>query len=722
MRNGIMAIILSTLTFVPGTGQELKHLTLEDVIPGGKNWYNYYPSDLDGLQWWGDKVVSPQGEDSLITIHAENGKEKFLFTFDQLNACLTQKGLHKVYRPDRLFFPEEKKENVYVHIPGQGYALIDFKKWELIHYTPIPPEGKNLDLAPKTGATAYTKENNLFIATPQGERKITDEKEGIISGQSVHRDEFGIRKGTFWSPDAGKLAFYRMDESMVTQYPLVNIGARCAQTVPIRYPMAGMTSHKVTIGIYDLSDEKTIYLQTGDPTDRYFTNIAWSPDSKKIYIIELNRDQNHAELVRYDATTGTREKVLYEEHHPKYVHPVNPILFLPWDSDQFLLQSERDGYNHLYLYQTDGTLVKQLTQGPWIVQKVLGFDPSKKEIIISSNELSPLQSNVFRIHIPDGKRTFMGMKKEGWQTAQLSPSGQFIINSYDAHDVPRKIDIIDGYKQKSIHLLTAENPYKGYQMPSIEIGTLKAADDSTELYYRLVKPSHFNPNKKYPVIIYVYAGPGVRLITDNWLYATRGWDLYMADQGYLVFSLDSRGSSERGFEFESSTFRRLGIEEGKDQMRGVSFLKSLPYVDGERIGVHGWSFGGYMTISLMLRHPDTFKVGVAGGSVIDWKYYEIMYGERYMDTPESNPEGYEECDLTRLAGELKGHLLLIQDDNDPVVVPQHTLSFLKACVDARTYPDFFMYPGHAHNVLGRDRVHLYEKVTRYFNEYLKQDK
>ena len=252
----------------------------------------------------------------------------------------------------------------------------------------------------------------------------------------------------------------------------------------------------------------------------------------------------------------------------------------------------------------------------------------------------------------------------------------------------------------------------------LETGTIKAADGTTDLHFRIMKPTDFDSSKKYPVIVYVYGGPHAQCVTGGWQNGARGWDTYMANKGYIMFTIDNRGSSNRGLAFENATFRRLGVEEGKDQVKGIEYLKSLPYVDSERIGVHGWSFGGHMTTALLLRYPEIFKVGVAGGPVIDWGYYEIMYGERYMDTPETNPEGYKECNLKNLAGQLKGHLLIIHDDHDDTCVPQHTLSFMKACVDARTYPDLFIYPCHKHNVMGRDRVHLHEKITRYFEEHL----
>ena len=442
--------------------------------------------------------------------------------------------------------------------------------------------------------------------------------------------------------------------------------------------------------------------------------------------------------------------MLIEEKHDKYVEPQHPILFLPWDETKFIYQSQRDGYNHLYLYDLaklsaahrsaspdteeaekiwkqikkagSGKDIKeavgvQLTQGDWLVQEILGFNEKKKEIIFTATKESPLQSNTYKVNANNGKITAVG-NSEGVHSPLLSASGEYLIDRYSTPRIPRNIDIVSTRNHATVNLLTAKNPYEGYEMPDIEVGTLKAADGKTDLYYRIIKPANFDPAKKYPAIIYVYGGPHAQMITNGWMNAARGWDLYMANKGYIMFSLDNRGSSNRGLEFENATFRQLGIEEGKDQVKGVEYLRSLPYVDGNRIGVHGWSFGGHMTTALMLRYPEIFKVGVAGGPVIDWGYYEVMYGERYMDTPQSNPEGYRQCNLKNLAGNLKGHLLIIHDDHDDTCVPQHTLSFMKACVDARTYPDLFIYPTHKHNVQGRDRVHLHEKITRYFEDYL----
>lgn len=489
--------------------------------------------------------------------------------------------------------------------------------------------------------------------------------------------------------------------------------------------MAGETSHEVTIGVYNVKTGKTVYLNVGDPKDRYFTNIAWTPDDKQIYLIEVNRDQTDESLDAYDAQTGNKIKTLYREHHDKYVHPVTPVAFLPWDSSKFILQSERDGYNHLYLFSTKGGEPKQLTSGKWVVLALMGFDVKNKSAIILSTECSPIQNNIYSVNIASGKRRLLDNGKgchansgNGHKLA-LSPNGSLIIDNYTEPDVPRNIDIIDTKTAKRVSYFVADDPWKGYAVPQFTCGTIKAADGTTDLYYRMVKPADFDPSKKYPTIVYVYGGPGVRNVEARWHYWSRGWETYMAQKGYVLFILDNRGSSDRGRDFEQVTFRHLGVEEMKDQICGVNYLKSLPYVDADRLGVHGWSFGGFMTTSLMTTYPDVFKVGVAGGPVIDWKYYEVMYGERYMDTPQANPEGYKETSLLYKAKNLKGKLQIITGLNDPVVVPQNCLSFIKACIAAGTQPDFFVYPGEPHNMRGHQSVHLHERITQYFEDYLK---
>ena len=721
----IAIIFMATSAMI---AQDKKNFTLEDLMPGGNNYYNLQPKNIQGLGWWGDLVLKGEIEE-LKAINPANGKEVSLVTLQEVNDLLAAKELGKIHHFYSIAMPYEQKwllVNTHKH-----RVLMDLDTKEIIWNQEIPAKAANQSWNPESRTLAFTIGNNLYVTTADGkETQVTDEPEGVLCGQAVHRNEFGIDGGIFWSPKGNLLAFYRMDQSMVTDYPQVNTSTRIATLEPDKYPMAGMTSHKVTIGVFNPATQETIYLKAGDPTDRYFTNVSWSPDEKSIYVIELNRDQNHSQLVQYNAQTGEKMAMLYEEKHDKYVEPQHPLVFLPWDETKFIYQSQRDGYNHLYLFDTQarafggrelgGTLVGEpLTQGEWLVQGILGFNEKTKEVIIMSTELSPLQSNAYAVNVKNGKRRLIGAA-EGVHRVQLSGSGKYVIDNYTSHNVARSIDILPvSGKGKSHNLLTAENPMDAYNMPEITLGTIKAADGKTDLYYRLVKPVNFDANKKYPAVIYVYGGPHAQLITDVRNYGAGGWDIYMAQLGYVMLTVDNRGSSNRGLEFENCTHRKLGVEEMKDQMKGVELLKSLGYVDEGRIGVHGWSFGGFMTTNLMLTYNDTFKVGVAGGPVIDWKMYEVMYGERYMDTPQDNPEGYKNSDLTQRAGDLKGRLQLIIGANDPVCVPQHSIAFLRACIDAGTQPDYFIYPGGQHNMFGRDRVHLYTRITRYFEDYLK---
>ena len=715
----LLIFVLFTLS-LPMAAQKL--FSLEDLNFGGNNYRNLQPENM-WLTWWGDQLVQTDVEECNL-IDVKTGKKNLLFTLDDINkwADSNEEENRYVRHLMNATFPYPDKPIVAVG-NKRAFILVDFKEKKIIWQDSISGQTAN-DWNKVSKATAYVEDNQLFVVDADGKKDQLsfDGSREIVYGQSVHRNEFGINKGTFWSPDGQRLAFYRMDQSMVTDYPQVDIFPREATHEPDKYPMAGMTSHKVTVGIYDLNTAKTVYLQAGDPTDRYFTNIAWSPDSKTIYIFELNRDQNDCRLVSYDAETGLPLGELYRETSAKYVEPMHPIQFLPWDSNKFIMQSQKDGYNHLYLFDVNGKELKQLTSGAWVVLDVLGFDQKNKRIIISSNEANPLQRNTYAVDIKTGKRTLLDNGR-GVHRAELSKGGLYLFDRYTEPDVPRNIDVVSisngkaaGHTQR---LLTATNPWENYQQPIFECGNIKATDGKTDLYYRMVKPADFNPAKKYPTIVYVYGGPHAHNVDASWHWSSRSWETYMAQKGYVLFILDNRGSENRGLEFEQATFRQLGQIEMQDQMKGVEFLKSLPYIDTNRIGVHGWSFGGFMTISLMLNHPDVFKVGVAGGPVIDWKWYEVMYGERYMDTPQTNPEGYEKTSLINKAGNLKGKLQIITGYNDNTVVPQHCLSFLDACIKAGTQPDFFAYPGEEHNMRGHASVHLHERITQYFEDYLK---
>ena len=696
--------------------------TLDDLIPGGATFYEASYPETMYTTWWGERLIQQDMED-VREIQEDGTKKSALFTLTDINAALRVAKLPVVRHLYTVEFPYADETLVLISQPMYN-ALIDWNEHKVVWSQPQDTTATATDWHAKSRNLAFVKAHNLYVTDSSGETHAvsTDGSLDIEYGESVHRDEFGITKGTFWSPEGRKLAFYRMDQSMVTKYPQVDISARCSEMNPDPYPMAGETSHEVSVGIYDVQTRKTMYLQTGNPKDRYFTNIAWSPDEKTLYLIELNRDQNYATLDAYDVETGQKIRTLLEERNEKYVEPLHPIQFLPWDATKFVYQTRnRDGYNHLFI----GSLSKPekltcLTQGKYEVTEVLGFNTMAKTIIYASNEGETLGQSLWGVDMK-GKRHIIGAQ-EGWHNGSLSKNGTKVVDNWTwgvDTGVGRRIDLITTQNPKVKNLLVAEEPWKNYAVPEIKVGTLKAADGVTDLYYRLVLPTNFDPTKQYPAIVYVYGGPHAHNVDSSRHYGVRGWDIWMAQKGYVMFCLDNRGSEHRGLAFEQATFRHLGTEEMKDQMKGVEYLKSLPFVDGERLGVHGWSYGGFMTTNLMLTYPDVFKVGVAGGPVIDWKYYEVMYGERYMDTPQTNPEGYAEASLLNKAGNLQGRLLLIYGGNDPTCVPQHTLSFIRACIDAGTHPDLFTYPGDGHNMMGTDRVHLHEHISRYFDDYLK---
>jgi len=581
-----------------------------------------------------------------------------------------------------------------------------------------PANAENIDYCAGNFTLAYTIKNNLFITGPAGIQQVTNDTEPhIINGTSVHRNEFGIDKGIFWSPAGTKLAFYHMDETMVGDYPLVDYMAREAELVNIKYPMAGMTSHQVKLGIYNPATKQTVFLKTGETLDHYLTNICWSPDEKSIFIQELNRQQNHMKLNQYDAATGEFIKTILEETDNKYVEPLQPILFSKIDQAKFYYQSRRDGWNHVYQCTIKDGIVAQITKGDWEVTDLSGFDAKEENMFFEATKESPIERHFYRINLPSGKTDKL-TEAAGTHSCILSPDQQNVVDRWTSTDVPGQLDLISLKKTAKQTIFQAENTLKDFDLGENTVFTIKAADGATDLYCRMIKPNNFDPAKKYPVIIYVYGGPHEQLINKTWLNSARWWQYYMASKGYIAFTVDSRGSANRGKAFENAIHRQLGVVETADQMKGIDYLKTLPYIDVNRIGVHGWSYGGFMTLNLKLKHPEVFKVAVAGGPVVDWSMYEVMYGERYMDTPQENPEGYQNANMLNYVNKLNGKLMIIHGVQDQTVVMQQSMQFLKKCIDLNKQVDFFVYPTHEHNVRGNDRLHLMEKISNYFLDNL----
>lgn len=699
-----------------------KLLSLDEI--NGRNAYKFYPEyvriieGMPQLQWKASvDAYTYVKNDVLWEGLPKKVADKQILDLLTLNKNMVKSGFNELKS-----FPEITWVNdaVFRFVDGEQILLYDVKKGSVTTGNCCKANTKDADIEPRTFAVAYTLDNNLYISFNQKDPvQITNDiDKNIVNGQVVSRHEFNTENGKFWSPQGNYLAFYRKDESQVSEYPVIDISKIPAVVNNIKYPMAGGKSEQLSVGVYQVKNNTVVWLKTGENIDHYLTNITWSPDEKYIYIAVLNREQNHLKLNQYDVLTGNLVKTLFEEKNQKYIEPESGPIFNKNKPGEFLWFSERYGFRHLYRYTLDGELIEQLTEGNFDVLEFIGYDPSgQNAMYLAVDEEYPLQQSVYSINLQT-KEIVKISTADGVHQAILSPSGKFLFDIYSSAKIPHEIQLIDNTGLVIKKIDSGENPLSNYATGEIITGSLQA-EDKTELYYRMIKPVNFDANKKYPVIVYVYGGPHAQMITNSWNYGASMWMLYMAQQGFIVFTLDNRGSANRGIKFEQAIFRNIGTVEIKDQMTGIKFLTDLPYVDANRIGVHGWSYGGYMATALILKQPETFKVAVAGAPVIDWAMYEVMYGERYMDTPSENPEGYKNANLINYVNNLKGKLLLIHGSSDDTVVLQHTLRFIQECNHNNIQVDYYLYPGHAHAVRGKDRLHLDTKISNYFIENLK---
>lgn len=707
-------VLLSLLLVGNFAFAQKQKFTMEEATMG--IYTSLSPKRTWNFNWLDDQHYTEAVRGAYLKTNIQTMKKDTLISLHQLNKNLAKENRFN-YLPQLKFINENK---AYFNHQSQYFWLEKIgNAWGSSNWTNLEQGAENVHLLSDHSGFVYTIKNNLFINKNGKNIAITqDSNENIINGQAVHRNEFGINGGIFIAPDNQKIAFYRMDQTMVEDYPIIDWSGNPAMNKNVKYPMAGRKSHEVTLGIYDVKSNSTKFLNIEGDKEQYLTAISWSPDAKFIFVGVLNRGQNHLKFNQYDAQSGNFIKTLFEEKSDKYVEPQHAITFLPNSNTDFIWQSQRTGYNHLFHYNINKGLVKQITKGDWLVTKLLGFNANKSEIYFESTKESPMERHLYRVNWKSTKMEKLS-KGSGTHRGVLNPKGTLLFDAYSANEVPRVENIINTSNLKETNLLTAENTLIKYDRPAVKEVTLKA-DDGTPLYGKLITPTDLDVNKKYPVIVYLYNGPHAQLVTNDFPASTGLWYEYMAQRGYVVFIMDGRGSSNRGMKFEQAVFRQLGEVEMSDQMKGVEYLKSLSFVDSERMGIHGWSFGGFMTTNFMLKKPDVFKVGVAGGPVMDWHLYEIMYTERYMDSPQENPEGYAKTKLIDKVQNLKGKLLVIHGTQDDVVTWQHSVDFVRSAVEKGVQMDYFIYPGHAHNVYGKDRVHLMQKITDYFDLYLKK--
>ncbi|MCS7004951.1 MAG: S9 family peptidase [Cytophagales bacterium] len=671
------------------------------------------PENLEQIQW-----ISANDDYAYVkndTLYKGNikGDDKPILTIN----TLAEKMVNRKNKPSSFPSITWQTPNSFWFIHDNTLWEYDINKNAFTLELKLPDSASFRDVSPRYDV-AQTIKNNLWIIRKTELVAVSQESNpAILVGQATHRYEFGIRKGTFWSPSGKLLAFYRTDESMVTEYPILDFSVRPPKTNTIRYPFAGGKSHEVTIGIYNLENKQTTYLRTGTPKEQYLTNITWDPTEQFIYVAVVDRSQRIMQWRKYNTTTGEQVASFLEEKSIKYIEPENGLFFFPKTKNKFLYLSEKTNFQHLYVSDTEGKTSEQLTSGGWEVTEVLGIDPSEKFVYFISTQDAPIERQIYKIDLKTKQLTKISSDKgvhQGW----LSPSGKYLIDSYSNLDVPKRIRIIDLATNQPIKtLLNSRNPLLNYKIGKIEINRLKA-QDGTMLYYRIIKPLDFDVSKKYPMLVYVYGGPHVQLIREEWMGGADLFLFFLAQNGYIIFTVDGRGSQYRGLEFEQKIVGNLGEIEMADQLSGVEFMKKQPYINPNRIGVWGWSYGGYLTLSLMTKKPNVFKTGIAGAPVTDWQLYEIMYTERYMSTPEKNQDGYYKANLLNFVKDLNGNLLIVHGTHDDTVVLQHSLDFIRECIKYQKMVDFLLYPEQGHQFRGDARLHINRKILDYFNKNL----
>ncbi|MDG1261817.1 MAG: DPP IV N-terminal domain-containing protein [Flavobacteriales bacterium] len=663
------------------------------------------PDRLSQVQWLKKKDAWSHVEDNTLKVLSTQNKELQSVSLETIQNALDK----EIKRFPRITWLSEQ---VCYFVHQKQYYKLNVITNEVTKWV-TRPVGENIEFHEGSGHFAFTQSNNVVVSTGEREFRVTSLEDGITAGQAIARYEFGIGKGLFWSPDGSSLAFYQKDERGVSSYPLVDYATTPASVNMIKYPMAGATGENASAGIFTIKTGKTIYLNVpfdGPADGFYITNLSWSPNGSSVYAAIVARDQKSMQLVQFNAETGEVQKIVLTETSEKYVEPEQPVKFIPGKASEFLWFSEKDGYNNIYRYSTGGKLLGKTT-ATFPISDIVGFDAKSKFMVVHAHGANPTEKHAYKVELSSMKMTKI-TKSAGYHRVKLSPSARFVLDTWSSLEVPNKVEILSISGKGGAMVHNSKNPLKGREIGETSIFSIKGENDM-DLWCRMITPPNMEKGEKYPVLVYVYNGPHVQLVTNSWLGGAPLWMHSMAAEGYIIFTLDGRGSSHRGIDFEQAIHRQVGTKEIQDQKTGAEYLKTLPYVDADRMAVHGWSYGGFMTTSLMLREPGLFKVGVAGGPVIDWNYYEIMYTERYMDTPQDNPKGYENANLKKYVSNLEGDLLMIHGTVDDVVVMQHNMSFQKACVDEGVQVDFYPYPGHPHNVRGKDRVHLMTKVLDY---------
>ena len=707
----IFTLILVTAMTVGMMTAQNETIDLNGVFQG-----KYMFERINGLNWQPstDNYAYIDDKGDIMLVNAKNGKESVFRSGKNLG----ENGFHNLRSFQWVDAKTIYSSRTHSTLTYDG-KTVTVGKFEDVNWDDV------IDQSIKNKVFVIKNYDGVFVQTAlNGYKPILlcpDTGKNIVFGESVHRSEWGINEGQYISPKGNYIAFYRMDESMVEDYPLVNTTTPIATVENMKYPMAGRTSHQVKVGIFDVAKSAQAgkpvyhYINT-DPSDgEFLTNVTFSPDEQYLYISHLNREQNHSKLIRYDLQSGNKVKVLIEERDSRYVEPSDRMIFLK--NNNFLWISETDGWRHLYLYDFNGNLIRKVVDGRFDIVDIEGLDAKEQYVYFTMAPTEkPVNQYVCKAALKDGQITRIAAT-DGTHTPIFNEAKTYFVDYFTNVSTPRVISVVNNQGKTMKELKNCKNPYADCALGTTKIFPILNKEGDS-LWCRLITPPNMDPTKKYPCLIYVYGGPHSQLVTNSFM--SGGVFLeYMAEQGYVVFTLDNRGTQNRGAEFEKCIHRNLGVKEVEDQMCGVEYLKKLPYVDAERIGLDGWSYGGFMTLSLITEHPEAFKAASCGGPVVNWAWYEVMYGERYMDTPQENPDGYEHANIIPKIKNVKCPLLVMHGCQDHTVVWQHTLELMRQAVTDGIEIEYFPYTAHDHNVMGVERVHLWNKLLRFHNQNLK---
>jgi dipeptidyl-peptidase-4 len=680
---------------------------------------------MEEVDWSPDgKTVSylrpSNGSDELWLLDLATGRKRILLDGKAFRALVpaefppTQRtGFGRVHPRHYLWSPDGR---ALLFISPTTLAWYDLRtgahRWLVTGKVPlVDPK-----ISPDGRWASFAREDNLWVVSVASSRETALTKSGseaLRDGQLdwVYPEELELYTAYWWSPDSSRLAYLQMDEHPVTRYPLVNLLSPTGEIQWTRYPTAGSPNPIVHLGVVSVRGGRTRWMDTGRDTDVYLARVAWLPDSKELAIERLNRAQTRLDLLLADAHTGRSHTVLTDTD--KYWINLSDDLYLFSDSKRFLWSSERSGFRHLYLYDVSGRLIRQLTSGDWEVSKLAGVDEKRGLVYFVATKRSVLERQLYRV-VLDGSALARITKEPGTHKTTMAPAASAFLDEYSAAMTPPRQEIFraNGARVATIHA----NPVPElaeYHLSPVEFLTVPAAD-GTLLEAMMIKPPDFNPAGKYPVLINVYGGPTAQVVRDLW--GSRGflWHEMMAEHGYIIFSLDNRGSAGRGHAFEAPLYHHFASVELADQLAGVRYLRSLPYVDPARIGIWGWSYGGHMALQAMLRAPDVFKTGVAVAPVTDWRMYDTIYTERYMGTPRENPEGYRDSSPITYASQLRGKLLIAHGTGDDNVHFANTAELIEKFIQAGRYPEVMIFPGRGHPISDTPaQLELFRRMTEF---------